>query len=80
MNVTIRFGHIDDATRITPIDKSIKVNVLNWKLHNQEIIVAEPQQWHRHVGFKECGIIHAINEGNIGEIFFVKTIDAQRNG
>jgi len=30
----------------------------------------EPQAWHRHMGFVECGIISGINEGGIGEIFF----------
>jgi len=35
---------------------------------------AEPQQWHRHVGFEECGIIDRINQGGIGEIFFRKHI------
>lgn len=33
----------------------------------------EPQQWHRHVGFAECGFISGINEG-IGEIFFCKEL------
>ncbi|QMV40028.1 GNAT family N-acetyltransferase [Cohnella cholangitidis] len=32
----------------------------------------DPQQWHRKMGFKECGILNGINEGNIGELFFVK--------
>lgn len=34
----------------------------------------EPQAWHRHVGFEECGIIAGINEGGIGEIFFRKDL------
>jgi GNAT superfamily N-acetyltransferase len=34
---------------------------------------AEPQTWHRHVGFEECGFIAGINEGT-GEIFFRKKI------
>ena len=34
----------------------------------------EPQEWHRHVGFEECGIIEGINEGNIGEVIFRKQI------
>lgn len=33
----------------------------------------EPQEWHRHVGFEECGFIAGINE-EIGEIFFRKKI------
>lgn len=34
----------------------------------------EPQAWHRHVGFEECGIIAGINEGGIGEVFFRKPL------
>ena len=35
----------------------------------------EPQAWHRHVGFEECGVIAGINEGGVGEIFFRKRLD-----
>jgi len=34
----------------------------------------QPQAWHRHMGFEECGVINGINEGGIGEIFFRKTL------
>jgi len=34
----------------------------------------EPQAWHRHVGFEECGFIAGINVGGIGEIFFRKDL------
>jgi len=34
----------------------------------------EPQTWHRHVGFEECGVIAGINKGGIGEIFFRKSL------
>jgi predicted GNAT superfamily acetyltransferase len=33
-----------------------------------------PQAWHRHVGFKECGMITGLNEGGIGELFFRKAL------
>ena len=33
----------------------------------------EPQAWHRHAGFEECGIIAGINEG-VGEVFFRKRL------
>ena len=33
----------------------------------------EPQAWHRHVGFEECGFIAGINEG-VGEVFFRKDL------
>jgi GNAT superfamily N-acetyltransferase len=35
---------------------------------------AEPQAWHRRVGFEECGVIAGINEGEIGEVFFRKQL------
>ena len=34
----------------------------------------EPQAWHRHVGFEECGFIAAINDNGIGEVFFRKAL------
>lgn len=34
----------------------------------------EPQAWHRHVGFVECGIIAGINRGGVGEVFFRKQL------
>ena len=33
----------------------------------------DPQAWHRHMGFEECGIIAGLNDG-VGEIFFRKRI------
>ncbi len=33
----------------------------------------EPQAWHRHVGFAECGFIAGINDG-VGEVFFYKSL------
>ncbi len=34
----------------------------------------EPQAWHHHMGFEECGFINGINEGGVGEVFFRKSI------
>lgn len=34
----------------------------------------EPQAWYRANSFVECGLINGINEGNIGEIFFRKSL------
>ena len=36
----------------------------------------EPQAWHRHVGFEECGFIAGHNPGGIGEIFFRKRLSS----
>lgn len=35
---------------------------------------AEPQAWHRHMGFEECGFIAGMNEGGVGEVFFRKRL------
>ena len=34
---------------------------------------SEPQAWHRHMGFVECGFIAGINE-SVGEVFFRKRL------
>ena len=34
----------------------------------------QPQAWHRHMGFKECGFIAGINGGGVGEVFFCKSL------
>ena len=34
----------------------------------------EPQAWHRHMEFEECGFIAGINDDNIGEVFFRKRL------
>jgi len=34
----------------------------------------EPQAWHRHVGFEECGVINGINKIGVAEIFFRKKL------
>ena len=38
----------------------------------------EPQAWHRHMGFEECGLLAGVNDGGVGEIFFRKMLS--RNG
>jgi len=38
----------------------------------------EPQEWHRHMGFRECGIITGINPGGIGEVFFVRNLNSKQ--
>lgn len=30
----------------------------------------EPQAWHRHLGFVECGRLEGINAGGVDEVFF----------
>lgn len=38
----------------------------------------EPQAWHRHMGFEECGFIAGINAGGVGEIIFRKMLSTER--
>jgi len=33
---------------------------------SSQVNESEPQAWHRHVGFEECGIMAAINAGGVG--------------
>ncbi|MGH9944536.1 MAG: GNAT family N-acetyltransferase [Pyrinomonadaceae bacterium] len=40
---------------------------------SSQVNEAEPQAWHRHMGFEECGVIAGINKG-IGEVFFRKSL------
>jgi GNAT superfamily N-acetyltransferase len=41
---------------------------------SSQVDEAEPQAWHRHVGFEECGVIAGVNEGGVGEVFFRKRL------
>jgi len=41
---------------------------------SSQVDEAEPQAWHRHVGFEECGLIGGINDGGVGEVFFRKRL------
>jgi len=34
-----------------------------------------PRDWHRSVGFVECGVLDGINKGGTGEVFFRKELD-----
>lgn len=36
----------------------------------------EPQAWHRHMGFCDCGVLHGMNDDEIDEIFFRKRFAA----
>lgn len=35
---------------------------------------AEPQAWHRRMGFEECGFVAGFNAGGVGEIIFRKPL------
>jgi GNAT superfamily N-acetyltransferase len=41
-----------------------------WLYSSSQADEPEPQAWHRHMGFQDCGIITGINEGGVSEVFF----------
>ncbi|HER20202.1 MAG TPA: GNAT family N-acetyltransferase [Chromatiales bacterium] len=41
---------------------------------SSQVDEAEAQEWHRHMGFEECGMITGLNEGGVGEVFFRKAL------
>ena len=43
-------------------------------LSSSQVDEPEPQAWHRHMGFVECGILAGLNEGGVGEVFFRKEL------
>ncbi|MCZ8516743.1 GNAT family N-acetyltransferase [Paenibacillus filicis] len=56
------------------LEDHLRLNEHDTIFSSSQVNEAEPQQWHRRMGFVECGVINGINEGNIGEIFFKKYI------
>lgn len=69
---------VDPAHRRVGVGKAILDFVLDYLSgHNHEWLYSssqadepEPQAWHRHMGFQDCGIITGINEGGVSEVFF----------
>jgi ribosomal protein S18 acetylase RimI-like enzyme len=43
-------------------------------MSSSQVNEPEPQAWHRHMGFEECGILTGINAGGVGEVFFRKAL------
>ena len=41
-----------------------------WLYSSSQADEPEPQSWHRHMGFRDCGIITGINSGGVSELFF----------
>lgn len=48
----------------------LQINGFEILLSSSQVNEAEPQTWHRKMGFVECGILSGINEGGVGEVFF----------
>ncbi len=45
-----------------------------WLYSSSQANEPEPQAWHRHMEFQECGFIAGINHGEVGEVFFRKSL------
>lgn len=48
----------------------LKLNGFDSVLSSSQVNEIEPQEWHRKMGFQECGIINGLNECGYGELFF----------
>lgn len=48
----------------------LQINGFETLLSSSQVNEAEPQMWHRKMGFAECGILNGINKDGIGEVFF----------
>ena len=59
----------------------LEAHLLGRELHHKilmsssEAMEPSAQSWHRHMGFVECGFIMGLNEGDVGEVFFQKTLE-----
>lgn len=52
----------------------LRDNGFKFLLSSSQLDELPPQEWHRHMGFEECGILNGINEGGVGEVFFRKEL------
>ena len=52
----------------------LKSKGIPFLLSSSQLDESPPQEWHRHMGFEECGILNGINDGGIGEVFFRKIL------
>ncbi len=44
-------------------------------LSSSQVNESDPQEWHRHMGFYECGFLAGVNfEDGLGEVFFCKSL------
>lgn len=60
---------------LTHLEKYLSANNHNVLFSSSEKTAIEAQAWHRRMGFEDSGEIIKINDDNIGELFFKKTIN-----
>ncbi len=51
-----------------------------WLYSSSQADESEPQAWHRHMGFQDCGLIAGINKGGVSELFFRKAVPPAVSG
>jgi GNAT superfamily N-acetyltransferase len=56
------------------LENHLRAHGYDMLLSSSQADEPEPQAWHRAFGFKECGMISCLNEGGIGEVFFMKQL------
>ncbi len=77
----IAFIYVNEPFRKQGIGKSMLNFLTGWlneQGHNalyssSQTNEPSPQNWHRHMGFEDCGTLKGINDDGSGEIFFRKT-------
>ncbi len=59
---------------LSHVEKVLRDAGHSFLFSSSQVNEPQPQAWHRHMGFVECGVINGINEGGVGEVFFRKPL------
>jgi len=78
----ISFIWVDEKYRQLGVGKALLIFLEEYLIKNNiEQLISSAMEnaknarsWHKHMGFKECGLISEINADNIGEVFFRKSL------
>lgn len=61
-------------TMLTFLEKHLVGSSYDVLYSSSEVGEPEPQAWHRHMGFKDCGVIAGMNEKGASEVIFRKEL------
>ena len=61
-------------TLLAAIERDAGAEGHTWLYSSSQANEPQPQDWHRRMGFVECGFIAGINPGGVGEVFFRRPI------